>query len=66
MIKFDYYIVTTYFDSVPFFTTCALVNDNFYRISDFDSFIKDGKSGITDEVVTSNGFKLISSINFSV
>jgi len=66
MIDFNYYIVTTYYDNVPFFTTCALVNEKFYRISDFNTFSKDGKSGISDEEVKPDDFKLLTNIHFSI
>lgn len=66
MLEFNYYVVTSYVNSFPYFTTCAIIDDVFYRISDLEAFLSDGKSGISDEKIIYGSFKLVTSKNFNI
>lgn len=66
MIKFSYYIVTSYFDNFPFFTTCAEINGEFFRISNLEEYFKDGISGVSNEKVNVSSFKLITDKHFTI
>ncbi|MFV8343608.1 hypothetical protein [Flavobacterium sp. XS2P39] len=66
MLDFNYYVVTSYVNGFPYFTTCASIDDVFYRISDLEKFISDAKSGVSDEKIEPLNFKLISSKHFTI
>ena len=66
MLDFSYYVVTFYVDNFPYFTTCTVIDDVFYRIEDLSKFLSDGKSGISDEKVIHGSFKLVTSQHFSI
>ena len=66
MTNFNYYVVTSYVNNFPFFTTCAEIKGRFFRISNLELYLNDGLSGVTDEEITPKGFKLINSTNFSL
>lgn len=66
MFEFNYYIITSYVNEFPFFTTCAYVDGNYFRISDLSLFLTDGKSGVTNEIVEASSLKLVTSKNFTI
>ena len=66
MLEFNYYVVTSYVNDFPFFTTCAVIDDVFLRISDLEAFLTDGKSGISDEKIISTTYKMITSQHFTI
>lgn len=66
MLDFNYYIVTSLVNGFPYFTTCASINDTFYRIYSLELFLTDGKSGISEEIIEPMNYKLITSKNFTV
>ncbi len=66
MLDFNYYVVTSLVNDFPYFTTCVSINNVFYRISNLELFLADGKSGISDEIIESINYKLVTSKNFTV
>lgn len=66
MLDFNYYVVTSLVNDFPYFTTCTLVDSMFYRISNLELFLSDGKSGISDEIIEPIDFKLVTSVHFTI
>lgn len=66
MLEFNYYVITSYVNDFPYFTTCAVIDDVFFRISNLELFLFDGKSGISDEQISHGSFKLVTSKNFNI
>lgn len=66
MLEFNYYVVTSYVNNFPYFTTCAVIDDAFYRISNLADFLSDGKSGISDERVNSSTYKMVTGQHFVI
>ena len=66
MLEFKYYVVTSYVNGFPYFTTCAVVDNFFYHINNLEKYLTDGKSGISDEKVVHGSFKLVTSQNFNI
>lgn len=44
ILELRYYLVTSYVNGFPYFNTCAVVDDFFYRINNLEKFLTDGKS----------------------
>ena len=68
MLKYPYFIIYTTVahtdgSSYPIFHMCAETKSGYVRIADLKEYLKDGKSGLTNEVITNNinevGFVLI-------
>ena len=59
MNLFNYYLVKSLVKNEPFYTTCANINDRFFRIFDLEAYLKNGKEGISDEEIIATSFFLI-------
>ncbi|WP_418263357.1 hypothetical protein [Flavobacterium faecale] len=66
MLEFNYYVITSYVNGFPFFTTCAYVDGVYFRISNLELFLADGKSGVSDEIVQPINYKLVTSKYFTI
>ncbi|MBF6659368.1 hypothetical protein [Flavobacterium columnare] len=59
MSLFNYYLVKSLVKDEPFYTTCADIDGRFFRISDLESYLKNGKDGISNEEIIATRYFLI-------